>query len=104
MVLASMVLVANVVALLASLWLATRGGDRATGALISGAVAVIGMGIGILSWLGFVYFFLLLLGAGAIILGLVARREGGRAITGAVLGAFTVALFLLVFVLGGLPE
>ncbi len=102
MALAILVLVASVVALIASLWMAIRERDRATGALISGAVGLIGMVIGIFNWLGFVYFLLLLLGAVAIILGLLARREGGRAITGVVLGALTPAIFLLVFVLGGL--
>ncbi len=103
MVLSILILIAGVVALIASLVMAARG-ERATGAVVSGAVGVIGMVIGIFSWLGFVYFLLLLLGLVAITLGLLARREGGRAITGAVLGALTPGIFLLVFVLGGLVD
>ncbi len=98
MVLAILILIAGVVALLASLWMAARG-ERATGALVAGAVGVIGMAIGIFTWLGFDYFLLLLLGLVAIVLGLMARREGGRAVTGAALGALTLGLFLLGMVL-----
>ncbi len=98
MVLAILILIAGVVALLASLWMAARG-ERATGAVISGTVGVIGMAIGIFTWLGFDYFLLLLLGLVAIVLGLMARREGGRAVTGAALGALTLGLFLLGMVL-----
>jgi hypothetical protein len=97
-----LILIASVVALIASLMMAARS-QRATAALVSGAVGVVGMVIGIFSWLGFVYLLLLLLGLVAIILGFLTRREGGRAITGAVLGAFTPGIFLIVFVLGGLP-
>ena len=101
MVLAILILIAGVVALLASLVMAARS-QRATGALVSGAVGVIGMVIGIFTWLGFDYVLLLLLGLVALVLGFLARREGGPAITGAVLGALTPGIFLLVFVLSGL--
>ncbi len=98
MVLAILILIVGAVALIASLWMAARG-ERATGAVISGTVGVIGMVIGIFTWLGFDYFLLLLLGLVAIILGLMARREGGRGVTGAVLGGLTLGLFLLGMVL-----
>ena len=99
MVLAILILIAGVVALLASLVMAARS-QRATGALVSGAVGVIGMVIGIFTWLGFDYVLLLLLGLVAIILGFLARREGGRGVAGAALGALTLGLFLLGMVLG----
>ncbi len=99
MVLAILILIAGVVALIASLWMAARG-ERATGAVISGAVGVVGAAIGIFTWLGFDYFLLLLLGLVAIILGLLSRREGGRGVTGAALGAATLGLFALGMVLG----
>ncbi len=99
MVLAILILIAGVVALIASLWMAARG-ERATGAVISGTVGVIGMVIGAFTWLGFDYFLLLLLGLVAIVLGLLGRREGGRGVTGTVLGALTFAVFALGMVLG----
>ncbi len=94
-----MILIVGVVALVASLWMAARG-ERATGAIVSGAVGVIGALIGMFTWLGFDYFLLLLLGVVAIILGFLGRREAGRGMTGAVLGASTLGLFALGMVLG----
>ncbi len=99
MVLAILILIVGAVALIASLWMAARG-ERATGAVISGTIGAIGMAIGMFTWLGFVYFLLLLLGLAAIVLGLLARREGGRGVTGAILGALTFGLFALGMVLG----
>lgn len=99
MVLAILILIAGVVALIASLWMAARG-ERATGAIISGAVGVVGALIGMFTWLGFDYFLLLLLGVVAIVLGLLARREGGRGVTGAILGGLTLGLFALGMGLG----
>ncbi len=95
MVLSILILLASVVALVASLVMAARG-ERATGALVAGTVALIGMAVGILTWLGFVYFLLLLLAFAAIILGFLARREGGRATAGIVLGVLTAVLFIVV--------
>ncbi len=99
MVLAILILIVGAVALIASIVMAARG-ERATGAVISGTVGAIGMAIGIFTWLGFDYFLLLLLGLMAVILGLMARGEGGRAVTGATLGALTFALFAIGMVLG----
>ncbi len=98
MVVAILILIAGAVALIASLWMAARG-ERATGSVIAGAVGVIGAVIGIFTWLGFDYFLLLLLGLVAIMLGLLARREGGRGVTGAALGVLTLGLFALGMVL-----
>jgi hypothetical protein len=95
MILAILVLVVSVVALVASLVMAARG-ERGTGAVVAGAVAFIGMAVGIFVWLGYGYFSLLVLGLIAIILGLLARREGGSATAGIALGVLATILFIAV--------